>query len=193
MSLATGKRSAGHPTIPPSSAAPPPTGSGSVSLAARAMPPWTFPYGLNMSAQGYASSISTSMGVYEELPRHHLCFILDLMASTPASDYLDSMETPGTELRAIASCRYDSMNQRPHMHLSYYYFDAPNSDSADDSYDPTHECFQIDGAIALDLEVELATRGGNATPSHAVHPGMRDGAQLLEVDQGAQLVQIQEL
>jgi hypothetical protein len=111
MSLAAGKRPAGHPAIPPSGVAPPPAGSGSVSLAARAMPPWTFLYGLNTSAQGYASSISTNMGVYEELPGHHLCFILDLVASTPASDYLDSMETPGTELRAIASCCYDSMNQ----------------------------------------------------------------------------------
>jgi hypothetical protein len=70
------------------------------------------------------------------------------------------------------------------MHLSYYYFDAPNSDSADDSYDLTRECFQIDGAIVSDSEAESAAGGGggNVTPSHAVHPGTRDGAQLLEVD-----------
>jgi hypothetical protein len=51
------------------------------------------------------------MGVYEELPGHHLYFTLNLVASTAASEYLDSTETPGTELRVIASCRYDSMNQ----------------------------------------------------------------------------------
>jgi hypothetical protein len=110
MSLAAGKMPAGHPVIPPSGAAPP-VGSRSVSPVAGTMPPWTFPYGLNTAAQGYASSISTNMGVYEELPGHHLRSVLDLMASTPASEYLDSTETPGTKLRAIASRRYDSMNQ----------------------------------------------------------------------------------
>jgi hypothetical protein len=133
--------------------------------------PWAFPYGLNMAAQGYASSISTNMGVYEELPRHHLHSVLDLMASTPASEYLDSTETPGTKLRAITSHHYGSMDRRPHMHPSYYYFGTPDSDSADDSYDPTRECFHIDGAIASDSEAEAAAEGGNATPSHVTHLG----------------------
>jgi hypothetical protein len=79
------------------------------------------------------------------------------------------------------------------MHLSYYYFGAPDSDSTDDSYDPTRECFQIDGAIASDWEAEAAAGGGNATPSHATHPGVQDEARLLEADQGAQIMQIQEL
>jgi hypothetical protein len=79
------------------------------------------------------------------------------------------------------------------MHPSNYYFGAPDSDSADDSYDPTHESFQIDGAITSDLEAEVAAGGGNATPPHTAHPGAQDGAQLFEADQGAQLVQIQEL
>jgi hypothetical protein len=65
---------------------------------------------VNTAAQGYASSISTNMGIYKELPGHHLHFTLDLVASTPASEYLDSTETPGMELRAIASLHYDSMN-----------------------------------------------------------------------------------
>jgi hypothetical protein len=79
------------------------------------------------------------------------------------------------------------------MHPSYYYFGAPDSNSTNDSYDPTRECFHIDLAIASDSEAEAAAEGGNATPSHAAHPGARDEAQLLEADQGAQLVQIKEL
>jgi hypothetical protein len=51
------------------------------------------------------------MGVYEELLGHHLRSTLDLMASTPAFEYLDSMETPGTVLRAIASHHYGSMDR----------------------------------------------------------------------------------
>jgi hypothetical protein len=42
------------------------------------------------------------MSAYEELPGHHLRSALDLVASTPASEYLDSTETLDTELRAIA-------------------------------------------------------------------------------------------
>jgi hypothetical protein len=110
MSFAMGKMLVGHPVIPSSSAVPPLAGSRSVSLAAGTMPPWAFPYGLNTAAQGYASSISTNMGIYEELPRHHLHSILDLMASTPASEYLDSTESPGTKLRAITSHHYGSMD-----------------------------------------------------------------------------------
>jgi hypothetical protein len=66
-----------------------------------------FPYGLNTAAQQYASSISTNMGAYEELPRHHLCSALNLVASTLVSEYQDSTETPGTGHHMIASYRYD--------------------------------------------------------------------------------------
>jgi hypothetical protein len=157
------------------------------------MPPWTFPYVLNTAGQGYVSSISTNMGAYEELPGHHLRSALDLVASTPASEYLDSTETPGTEHHMIDSRRYNSINWRPHIHPSYYYFGAPDSDSANDCYDPSRECFHIDGAIASDLEAKAAAGGGNATPPHAAHLGAWDEAQFLTADQGAQLMQIQEL
>jgi hypothetical protein len=79
------------------------------------------------------------------------------------------------------------------MHPSYYYFGAPDSDSANDSYDWTRECFHIDGAITSDSEAEVAASAGNATPPHARLPGAWDEAQLLEADQGAQFEQIQEL
>jgi hypothetical protein len=117
MSLVVGETPAGHPVIPPSGTAPL-AGSGSVSPAAGTMPPWTFPFGLNTAAQRYASSISTNMGAYEELPGHHLRSALDLVASTPASEYQDSTETPGTEYCVIASRRYDPRDRRPHMHPS---------------------------------------------------------------------------
>jgi hypothetical protein len=79
------------------------------------------------------------------------------------------------------------------MHPSYYYFSALDSDSADDSYDSTRECFHVDGAIASDSEDEEAVGEGNATPLHVESPDARDKAPFLTVDQGAQLEQIQEL
>jgi hypothetical protein len=78
------------------------------------------------------------------------------------------------------------------MHPLYYYFGAPDSDSADDSYDPTRECFNIDGAIASDSENEAAVGGRNATPPPVEPPAARDEAQFL-ADQGMQLEQIHEL
>jgi hypothetical protein len=162
MSLATGEMPVGHLVIPPSGVAPP-AESRSTSSMAGSMPPRTFPYGLNTAAQWYASSISSNMGAYEELLGHHLRSALDLLASTLALEYQDSMETLGMEHRTIASYHYDHRNRRPRMHPSYYYFGALDSDSADDSYDPTRECFHIDGAIASDLEAKAAAGGRNAT------------------------------
>jgi hypothetical protein len=71
------------------------------------MSPWTLPYGQNTATQGYASSVSTNMGAYEELLGHHLLSALDLVASALVSEYRDPMETPSLEHRAIASRCYD--------------------------------------------------------------------------------------
>jgi hypothetical protein len=78
------------------------------------------------------------------------------------------------------------------MHPSYYYFGTPDSDSADNSYDPTRKCFNIDGAIASGLGDEADVGGSNATPPHVEPPAARDEAQFL-ADQGVQLEQIHEL
>jgi hypothetical protein len=77
------------------------------------------------------------------------------------------------------------------MHLLYYYFSAPDSDSTDDTYDPTRECINIDGAIASDSEDEATIEGRNTRPQVEL-PVERDEAQFL-ADQGMQLEQIHEL
>jgi hypothetical protein len=125
------------------------------------------------------------MSAYEELPGHHLHSTLDLVASTPAFEYLDSTETPDAEPCATTSRHYDPRDRRPHTHLLYYYFGAPDSDSADDTYDPTRECFNIDGASTSDSEDEVAV-GGRNTPPQVELPAERDEAQFL-ANQGMQL------
>jgi hypothetical protein len=150
MSLAEGKMPTGSPIALP--------------LGATLPPPSSTTPAQDSVAQAYASSVSTSMSAYEELPGHHLRSTLNLAASTPSSEYLDSTKTPDTEPRATASRHYDPRDRRPHMHPSYYYFGAPDSDSADDTYDPTCECFNIDGAIASDSEDEAAVEGRNTSP-----------------------------
>jgi hypothetical protein len=105
MSLAEGEMSTGYPVAPPPVTAPPPASS--TAPVPETIPSPAFPYGLDPVARAYASSVSTSMSAYEELPGHHLRSTLDLVASTPASEYLDSTETPDTELRATAFCRHN--------------------------------------------------------------------------------------
>jgi hypothetical protein len=131
------------------------------------------------------------MSAYEDLSGHHLRSTLDLVASTPASEYLDSTETPDTELRATASRHHDLRDTWPHMHPLYYYFGALDYDSADDTYDPTRECFNIDGAIVSDSEDEAAVEGRNTPPQVELSVEW-DEAQFL-ADQGMQLEQIREL
>jgi hypothetical protein len=77
------------------------------------------------------------------------------------------------------------------MHPLYYYFSTPDSDSADDTYDPNRECFNIDGAIASDSGDEATVGGRNMLPQVEL-PAARDEAQFL-ADQGMQLEQICEL
>jgi hypothetical protein len=68
------------------------------------------------------------------------------------------------------------------MHPLYYYFGAPDSDSVDDTYDPTRECFNIDGAITSDSEDEAVVGGRNTSPQVKL-PAAWDEAQFL-ADQG---------
>jgi hypothetical protein len=58
------------------------------------------------------------------------------------------------------------------MHPSYYYFGAPDSDSVDDTYDPTRECFHIDGLSASDSEDEAPVEGTRHLMSSSLPSGM---------------------
>ena len=49
--------------------------------------PLMLPYGLKNAAASYASSVSTSLSAYVDLPRHHLRSTFDLIATPPASSY----------------------------------------------------------------------------------------------------------
>jgi hypothetical protein len=101
MSLAEGKMPTGSSTALSPGATPPPPGP---TTPARGMTSSSaFPFGLDSVARAYASSISTSMSAYEELPRHHLRSTLDLVASTLASEYLDSTKTLETGPHVTAS------------------------------------------------------------------------------------------
>ena len=56
-----------------------------------AKPP-RYPYGMRAPAATYASSVSTNMSTYEDLPGHHLLSACNLVSSTPVSSYPDSAD-----------------------------------------------------------------------------------------------------
>ena len=54
--------------------------------------PPLYPHGMRSFAMSHASSVSTNMSAYEDLPGHHLLSIRNLIALTPDSSYLDSAD-----------------------------------------------------------------------------------------------------
>jgi len=51
------------------------------------------PYGLKNVAATYASSASTSLSAYMDLPGHHLRSTFDLIATPPASTYPEEVSS----------------------------------------------------------------------------------------------------
>ena len=70
------------PAPPPNAALEPPKEG--------ATAPSPFPFGMRNTAATYASSVSTSMSAYEDLPGHDLLSICNLIASSPDDSYPDT-------------------------------------------------------------------------------------------------------
>ena len=62
---------------------------------------------MRASAVTYASSVSTNMSAYEDLPGHHLLSIRSLISSTPDSSYLDSADEEPTPASAGVNPEWD--------------------------------------------------------------------------------------
>ena len=54
--------------------------------------PSPFPLGVCTTAATYASSVSTNMSAYEDLPGHHLLSIRNLIVSSPDDSYPDTAD-----------------------------------------------------------------------------------------------------
>ena len=73
-------------------AALPPQSAATVPPKEGAAMPSPFPFGMRSAIATYASSVSTIMCTYEDLPGHHLISIRNLVASTPDDSYLESAD-----------------------------------------------------------------------------------------------------
>jgi len=94
------------------------------------------PSSLSGSSATYASSVSTSLSAYVDLPGHHLRSTLDLITSPPISSYPEDPtsgddEWAGTDFSGCG----DPETFMRFLEASNYCLDY--SDSDDGSYDPS--------------------------------------------------------
>ena len=77
-----------------------------------------------------------------------------------------------------------------------FYTAEPDPDSESDSYDPTRECFNIDGVVATTDDIEDAAAGARAPTARGDPRTPRNDGQVdppPQDDKAAQLAQLREL
>jgi hypothetical protein len=106
-----------------------------------------FPHGMRNAATAYASSASTDVEAYEDLPGHHLLAVRNLIATTNDEPYHDSAsELPPATSHGYAEWDFSGVPD-PVMFQQFldtvdYWFGCSN-DSSTWSYDPARECFVV--------------------------------------------------
>jgi hypothetical protein len=99
------------------------------------------------AATAYASSASTDVVAYEDLPGHHLLAVRNLIASTNDESYYGSAsELPPDTSHGYAEWDFsgvpDPVMFQRFLDAADYWFDYSDTSSAG-SHDPAHECFVV--------------------------------------------------
>jgi hypothetical protein len=93
----------------------------------------SLPSGMSNVDAGYLSLISTHMSAYTELLGHHLWSTLDLLATIPTSEHVDSEEGDDLDPCLDFSGLHDPRSMQHFMSVcDYYSFDGSNDYSFDD-------------------------------------------------------------
>ena len=111
-------------------------------------PPAPFLAGLRNTASAYASSVSTNLSAYDELPGRRLASIRDLIASAPDDSYPESaeesgfgQENPGWDYTGLADREAFVSFQ-----TAADYCLTCSDDSSDRDYGLSHGCFMVEVA-----------------------------------------------
>jgi hypothetical protein len=130
---------------------------------------------MRYAAMTYASSVSTNLAAYEDLPGHHLLAVRNLIATTKDESYHGS----ASELTPATSHGYTKRDFSGVLDLVMFqrFLDATDycfsfsDDSSIGSYDPTPECFVVvvdehaDGANGAGDGDAPQDSGSNPPPS----------------------------
>jgi hypothetical protein len=106
-----------------------------------------FPYGMRNTAAAYASSTSTDMAAYEDLPGHHLLAVRNLITITNDESYHGSAsELPSATSHGYAEWDFsgvlDPVMFQWFLDAADYWFGCSDNSSAG-CYDPARECFVV--------------------------------------------------
>ena len=156
------------------------------------------PFGFRSIAATYASSTSTSLSAYADLLGHHLRSALDLITTPPVLSYPEDPTSGEDEWAGADFSDYGDLEtfmcflESSNYCLGY-------SDSNENSYDPSRECFnhEVGGASPNDQggvgpsEQRNATPPPNTTPRS--HPRAYGAASAPTVVRRPDLEQLNEL
>jgi hypothetical protein len=125
------------------------------------------------AAMAYASSTSTDVAVYEDLPGHHLLEARNLIATTNDESYHSSASElpPGTSHGYAEwdfSCVPDPVMFQRFLNAADYWF-GYSDDSSAGSYDPARECF----VVVVDDQANGANVAGAGDGEAPHSPGTR--------------------
>jgi hypothetical protein len=132
--------------------------------------PW-FPHGMRNAAMAYASSASTDVEAYEDLPGHHLLAVRNLIATTNDESYHGSTsELPPATSHGYAEWDFSGV---PDPVMFQRFLDAADywlgcsEDSSAGSYDPACECF----VVVVDDQVDGTNVAGAGDKEAPRNPG----------------------
>jgi hypothetical protein len=155
------------------------------------------------AATAYASSASTDVAAYEDLPGHHLLAVRNLIATTNDESYHGSAsKLPPATSHGYAEWDFsdvpDSVMFQRFLDAVDYWFGYSNDSSAG-SYDPTHECFmvvvddQADGANAAGAGDGEAPWNPGASVPQNLGPSAPPTSPARDADINAPLARAREL
>jgi hypothetical protein len=106
-----------------------------------------FPHGMRNAAMAYASSASTNVAAYEDLPGRHFLAARNLTATTNDESYHGSAsELPSATSHGYAEWDFsgvpDPVMFQRFLDAADYWF-GYSDDSSARSYDPARECFIV--------------------------------------------------
>ena len=122
---------------------------------------WTYPFGLDNTAMSLTRAICPGAGTCVERP---LVLPRDLGTRQQARQVAEQSDFPRIRgLRCLGPRRYTITSLRQQMaeegHRCFYTAE-PDPDSESDSYDPTRECFNLDGSVATTDNTQDVAAGG---------------------------------
>ena len=135
-------------------APPPPPSTALVPPKEGVTAPSPFPFRMRNAATIYASSVSTDMSTYEDLPGHHLFAIRNLIASSPDDSYPETAGSIADDINffmynytAEEAVDYSGVRDPDtfwSFQLAAAYCLTCSEDSSEGDYDPTWECFMVE-------------------------------------------------